>query len=139
MNKNNKRKRAFANNLHKEIFWLVFIAALVPAAIVTALLYYLIFNITAEQMVIPEAIAYNLIPAAKKVIAILLFSAPACIVAILFFAYKISHRIIGPFDRIVNELDKRAEGREKGPILIRKNDKFKPLVDKINKLLDRLK
>ena len=51
MNKNNKRKRAFANKLHKEIFWLVFIAALVPAAIVIVLLYYLIFNITAEQKI----------------------------------------------------------------------------------------
>ncbi|MBU0759889.1 MAG: hypothetical protein KKC66_01975 [Candidatus Omnitrophica bacterium] len=138
MNKNNKRKRAFANKLHKEIFWLVFIAALVPAAIVMVLLYYLIFNITAEQMVIPEAIAYNLIPAAKKVIVILLFSAPICTAAILFFAYKISHRIIGPFDRIVRELRECTEGKKKDHIVIRKNDKFTPLVDKINKLLDKL-
>lgn len=138
MNKNNKRKRAFANKLHKEIFWFVFVAALVPAAIVMVLLYYLIFNITAEQMVIPEAIAYNLIPAAKKVIAILLFAAPICIGAILLLAYKLSHRIIGPFDRIVRELGECAEGRKKDHILIRKNDKFKPLVDKINKLLDKL-
>ncbi|MBU3911797.1 MAG: hypothetical protein KKD90_04345 [Candidatus Omnitrophica bacterium] len=137
MNKNNKRKRAFANKIHKEIFWLVFVAALLPAIIVMVLLYYLIFNITAEQMVIPEAIAYNLIPAAKKVIVILLFAAPLSIAAILLFAYKLSHRIIGPFDRIVTELGECAEGRKKGPIVIRKNDKFKPLVDKINKLLDK--
>jgi len=138
MNKNNKRKRAFANKIHREIFWLVFLAALLPASIVMVLLYYLIFNITAEQMVIPEAIAYNLLPAAKRVIVILLFAAPLCIAAILIFAYNISHRIIGPFDRIVKELGECVEGKKKNHILVRKNDKFKPLVDKINKLLDRL-
>lgn len=125
--------------MHKEIFLLVFLASFLPAMIVTVSLYYLIFNITAQQFAIPEAIAYNIIPAARKVIAILLLLAPISIFAILAFAYKISHRIIGPFDRIVRELGNCLEGKKQNHITIRNKDKFWPLVDKINKLLGRLK
>jgi len=139
MNKKNKRRRFFANKMHKDIFTLVFFATLLPAAIVTICLYYLIFNITAEQIAIPEAIAYNLIPAAKRVILILLFVTPISILTILILTKKITHKIIGPFDRIVRELDECIKGKRQGHLIIRKGDKFRPLVDRINKLLDRLR
>ncbi len=139
MNKKNKRRRFFANKMHKDIFTLVFFAALLPALIVMVCLYYLIFNITAEQIAIPEAIAYNLIPAAKRVILILLFLTPISILTILILTKKITHKIIGPFDRIVRELDECIKGKRRGHLIIRKGDKFKPLVDRINKLLDRLR
>ncbi|MFC1666566.1 hypothetical protein ACFL0P_01660 [Candidatus Omnitrophota bacterium] len=139
MNKQSRRKKVFANKMHREIFLLVFLASLLPALIVTVCLYYLIFNITAQQFGIPEAIAYNIIPAARKVILILWLVAPISILTILIFAYKISHRIIGPFDRIVRELDECIDGKKQGHVAIRKADKFRPLVDRINKLLDRLR
>lgn len=139
MNKKNKRRKFYANKLHKDIFTIVFIAAVIPATIVAVCLYYLIFYITAEQIAIPEAIAYNLIPAAKKVIKIVLFAAPVSILTILILARSITHKIIGPFDRIVRELDEHAKGKKEGHINIRRGDKFQPLVDKINKLLDRLR
>jgi len=93
----------------------------------------------ANQFVFPEAIAYNIIPAAKKVTIILLIAAPVSISIIIIFAFKVTHRIIGPFDRIVRELDEYIEGKKEGHIIIRKTDKFWPLVDRINKLLDKLK
>jgi len=135
--KNNKRKKFFANKLHKEIFFVVFFASILPAAIVTVLLYYLIFGIVANQLGIPEAIAYNIIPAAKKVTTILAVSVPVSILIILISALKISHKIVGPFDRITRELDENLKGKRKGHIILRKKDKFRPLVDRINKLLDK--
>ena len=89
-------------------------------------------------MVVPEAIAYNLLPAAKKVLFILAFAVPLSILVILLIAHNITHKIVGPFDRIVRELGERIENRKKGHIHIRVKDKFKPLVDKINQLLDKL-
>ncbi|MBL7196459.1 MAG: hypothetical protein ISS47_00010 [Candidatus Omnitrophica bacterium] len=140
MNKQkNKRNRFFANKMHQEVFILIFCAALLPALIATISLFYLIFNITAEQLGIPEAIAYNLIPAARRVMTILFIATPLSILAILIFAHRITHRIIGPFDRIVKELAECIDSTEQEHINIRKNDKFRPLVDKINILLDRLK
>ncbi len=137
MTQNNRRKRFFANKLHRNLFLLVFLAALVPTIIVTFSLYYLIFNVTASQMFFPEAIVYNIIPAAKKVLSILAIALPIFILIILTLAYKTTHAIIGPFDRILRELDKYIEGTRKGYIKLRKKDKLFPLVEKINKLLDK--
>ncbi|MFC1508132.1 hypothetical protein ACFL60_00410 [Candidatus Omnitrophota bacterium] len=137
MNEKNRRKKFFANKLHMEIFLLVFSASVIPVTIVTIALYYLIFGITADQLAIPEIIAYNIMPASARVITILLFATPASILILLFLAYKISHKIVGPFDRIVQNLDDCISGKRKGPITLRKGDKFQVLVEKINKLLDK--
>ena len=137
---NNRGKKFFANDLHREIFLIVLSAALLPTFLTAVGLYYLIFNITAEQIGIPEAIAYNVIPAAKKVTAILLFLTPLVAGTILIFAYRLSHRIVGPFDRIVRELDDRLNTKRRdpvAPIKLRPGDKFQPLVDRINELLGR--
>ncbi|MBU1853210.1 MAG: hypothetical protein KJ957_04115 [Candidatus Omnitrophica bacterium] len=139
MNKKNKRKMIFANKIHREIFLLILMASLLPSLIITFSLYYLIFGVTATQFAFPEAIAYNIIPAARKVRMILLASFPTSILLILTLAYKITHRIIGPFDRIIRELDECIEGKKERHIRVRKTDKFWPLVDKINKLLDKCK
>lgn len=135
--KNNKRYRTFANKLHREIYSTIVAAALVPCFVITIALYYVIFNIMAGQLAIPEAIAYNIIPAAKKVSLILILAAPASIFIILLLAYRITYNILGPFDRIVRELDECAKGQKLNHIAIRKKDKFKPLVDGINKLIDK--
>lgn len=125
--------------MHRELFLIVFFAAVLPAGIVTVLLYYLIFGITADEIAIPEAIAYNIIPAARRVVGILLFAVPLSILILLILAHKLTHKIIGPFERIIKELDESIKGKKEDRIVIRKTDKFSPLVDKINKLLDRLK
>ena len=135
----NRRRQIFANKMHRDILLLIFFASLLPMTIVAICLYYLIFSITAAELGIPEIIAYNIIPAAKKVTKILAALAPVSIIVILIFAHKITHKIIGPFNRIVKELDESIEGRRQGPIVIRKNDRFWPLVEKINKLLDKVK
>ncbi|MEK6732009.1 MAG: hypothetical protein AABY55_00100 [Candidatus Omnitrophota bacterium] len=137
--KNNKRYRTFANKLHREIFLTVLAAALLPCFIVTIALYYLIFNVMSGQLGIPEAIAYNIIPAARKVSLYLILAAPASVCIILILAYRITYRIIGPFDRIVRELDECVKGKKLDHIVIRKKDKFQPLVNSINKLIDKRK
>ncbi|MFA5338395.1 MAG: hypothetical protein WC330_08680 [Candidatus Omnitrophota bacterium] len=134
-----RRKKFFANPLHRQTFMLVFMAALIPATIVTICLYYLIFGIASAEIGFPEAIAYSIIPAAKRVTAILFVTAPLALLIILMFAYKITHRIVGPFDRIVYELDAHLRDRRSGHIRIRKSDKFHTLVEKINHLLDKIK
>ncbi|MCP4652576.1 MAG: hypothetical protein GY858_04240 [Candidatus Omnitrophica bacterium] len=135
----NKRSRFFANKMHREIFLLVFWSALIPATIIAIVLYCLIFNVTADQLGIPEAIAYNLIPAAQKIAAILMFSTPLSILLIMVAAHRIAHKIIGPFDRIIADIDSRLKGKSQGHIVLRKGDKFLPLVIRINELLDKIR
>lgn len=137
--KRNRRKKIFANNLHKQTLLLIFIAALLPTVFTAISLFYLIFGIMSIELCLPEVIAYTIVPAAKKVTAILFIAAPITIVAILLFAHKITLTIIGPFERIIRELDDHIKGKKEGHIPVRKTDKFRPLVDRINALLDKIK
>ncbi|OGX27823.1 MAG: hypothetical protein A2787_05190 [Omnitrophica WOR_2 bacterium RIFCSPHIGHO2_01_FULL_48_9] len=134
----NRGKQIFANKLHSEIFLTVFFACFIPTLFTTVSLFYLIFSITADQIGIPEAIFANIIPAAYRVALILCIGLPLVILGILVVAHKITHKIVGPFDRVVRELDESIKGRRNAPIKLREGDKFAPLVDKINILLERL-
>ena len=134
----NKRRKFFANKLHRETFLLFLVAALLPTCIAIVCLYYLIFGVTANEMGVPEAIASNLFPAAQKVLIILFVSIPVVVLALLIFAYRMSHAMLGPFDRIIKEIDDRIKGKKTGDITIRRKDKFRPLVDKINRLLHKI-
>ncbi len=137
-NNSNLRKRMFANQMHKEIFSLVFSAAIIPTVIVAVSLYYFIFYVTAEQIGIPETIAYHIVPAANKVTKMLLLVIPTVIAFILVIAYKITHSIVGPYDRVIRELNETLGGERKGPIMLRKNDRFWPLVSAINDLIQKI-
>ncbi|MDD5614021.1 MAG: hypothetical protein PHQ54_02995 [Candidatus Omnitrophica bacterium] len=133
----NRRKRLFANRFHRQIFILVALAALLPMIITTIALYYLIFGITASEIGLPEIVAYYILPAAKKVTFIILIISPVVIAAILLISNRMTHSILGPYERIVRELDEHLQNKRKGPIKLRKSDKFSSLVEKINILLSK--
>jgi len=133
---NNKRRKKFLGTaFQNKILFLVFASAVIPSAFIAICLYYLIFNTLAWQMVIPEAIAYNLMPALHKVNAIIFISMPLILLLIWLIALEISHRMAGPVYRMEKELDARIKGEKKGPIILRQKDEFKILVEKINKLI----
>ena len=132
----NKRKGKFVGtSLQSKTLMLVFAAAIVPTAIVATCLYYLIFNTLAWQLGIPEAVAYNLVPVARKVNLILLIALPITLFVIWFMALELSHNIAGPVNRLEKELDDIIKGQKKGPIVLREKDEFRNLADKINRLI----
>ena len=134
----NKRKAKFIGiALQNKTLILVFAAAVIPTAIIAVCLYYLIFNMLAWQLGIPEAIAYNLVPVARKVNLIILIALPVALFIIWFMALELSHRIAGPLYRLEKELNERIEGRKSGPIQLREKDELKALADKINRLIIR--
>jgi hypothetical protein len=113
------------------------VAAIVPCGVVAVCLYYLIFNLFASEVVIPEFIAYTLIPVSDRVNVILLFSLPVVLGVILIMAVALTHKIAGPLYRLEKELDARIQGRKHGPVRLRKGDEraIISLVDKINKFI----
>ena len=84
----NKRRQRFANKLHRQTFILVVAAAAIPTMIITIGLFYLIFGITASEIGIPEAIHYNIVPAAKKVVITLSVIMPIIILAVYFILMR---------------------------------------------------
>jgi len=132
-----KRKgKLIGTPLQRKTLILVFSAAVVPTAIVGLCLYYLIFNMLAQQLGFPEAIAYNLLPVARKVNLVILIALPITLFIIWVLALELSHRIAGSLYRLENELEARISGSKKGAIHLREKDELKSLADKINKLIN---
>ncbi len=134
--KTNRRKIKYLGSpIQKKLLFLIFASAVIPAAIVAAGMYYLIFNLLAWQMTIPEAISSNLMPVLRKVNTIMAIAIPVALLIIWFAAMELSHRIAGPVYRIEKELDGVLSGAKHGPIILRKKDELKNIVEKINKIL----
>jgi hypothetical protein len=134
--KNRRETKFVPEPLQKKLILFIFLAAVLPVIIVTVCLYYLIFNLLSQQMGIPEAIAYHVIPVAKKVSFIIFTAVPITLLIIWVMALELSHRIAGPLYRIEKELDERIRARKNWPIKVRDKDELKHLVDRLNSILD---
>lgn len=134
-NKNKRKKKLLKDPLQHKLLLVIFLSAIIPAAIVTILLYYLIFNLLAWQLGIPEAIAYHLLPVAKRVTIIIVIALPVVLACIWIFSVGLSHKIVGPLYRIEQEIELRISGQEQSPIKVRQDDEFSSLVKVINKLI----
>lgn len=128
-----------ANRFQRKILTLVFFSTVIPMIISVVCLYYLIFNVIAGEMGIPEAIGYTLIPAARKTALIAIIGFLISVFLIWIWALRVSHKLAGPLERLCRDLDERVTGKKKGYIFFRKSDYLGILVGRINSLLDKLK
>ena len=118
---------------------LLMISMIIPLVFVGSCLYYLIFNIMAEQIGIPEYIAFNLTPVIHKINLMLAIGIPPLFLLLMVWGIIFSHRFAGPIERLQTELEKIFNSDDyKKRIRLRKSDDIKPLADSINKLLDKL-
>ena len=139
MAKPERRKGYFIKSrLQIRYLRLILVAIILPVFLFSACLYYLVFYLMAEQLGIPESIAYNITPVIKKINLILLFGVPIISAVILFWGLLISHRIAGPLYRLEKELDRISKGDFSLRLKIRRNDELGPIVKGINKILDEV-
>lgn len=118
---------------------LLIASMVIPALFVGGCLYYLMFTIIAEQLGIPESIAYNLFPVIKKINAILLLGIPPIFLLLVAWGVLLSHRFAGPAERLEKEIEKMAKsGDYSRRLRVRKRDDMKPMADAINGLLDKI-
>ncbi len=118
---------------------LILISVLLPTLLVGACLYWLIFSMMAQQLGIPESIAYNLPPVISRVNGILIVGLPVLLLLLLGWGLLLSHRIAGPIYRLERELDRIArEGDFSVRLKLRRNDELGSVADGINKVLERI-
>lgn len=118
---------------------LLLFSMVVPLIFVGGCLYYLIFNIMAEQIGIPEYIARNMFPVIGKVNTILLIGLPPLFALLILWGIILSHRFAGPVERLEAELKKITEhDHYSHRVRVRRSDDMKPIVDAVNLLLDKL-
>ena len=113
------------------------LSMVIPLLFVGGCLYYIIFDIMAEQLGIPESIAYNLVPVLNKINMILLIGVPPLFLIMVLWGIFLSHRFAGPIERLQKELRRIAAHHDyKSKIHLRKDDDLKPIADAINELLE---
>lgn len=127
------------NPLQRKYFVLIFFSIMIPLFIVGGCLYYLIFQIMAEQLAIPESIAYNLIPVLHKINFLLIIGLPPVIILLFIWGTILTHRLFGPLERLEKDLEKISEGDYSVRLKLRKDDDLKPIADVVNKIIDKLK
>jgi len=121
--------------------YLVFlmVSMVAPMVFVGGCLYYLIFNIMAEQLGIPEHIAYNLFPVLNKINVILIIGVPPIFLILIIWGIALSHRFAGPIERMESEINKISGSKDYAHrIKLRKHDDLKPVADSLNRLLDKI-
>ena len=118
---------------------LIIIAMTVPTILVGSCLYYFIFSVMAEQLGIPEAIAMNLMPVLNRINLMLLIGLPPLFILLFIWGLILSHRFAGPIERIEKDLDKILKGDYSIRFKVREKDDIKNAVNKLNKLLERMK
>ncbi|MBU3958812.1 MAG: HAMP domain-containing protein [Candidatus Omnitrophica bacterium] len=133
-----RRKYFIKPGLQVRYLRVILIAVILPVCLFSVCLYYLIFYMMAEQLGIPESIAYNIVPVVTKINLILLFGLPIISIGILFWGVLISHRIAGPLYRLEKELDKIAKGDFSLRLKIRSKDELGSIVKGVNKILDKI-
>ena len=118
---------------------LLMVSMLIPMIFVGACMYYLIFTLAAEQIGIPEYIAYTLFPVVNKINIMLLIGVPPLLAILVVWGIVLSHRFAGPLERLEGELRKVSDKEHyKHRIHLRKNDDVRPIAEGINKILDKL-
>lgn len=139
MAKFERRKRYFIKReLQSRYLKLILAAIILPTFLFSACLYYLIFYLMAEQLGVPESIAYNLVPVLHKINLILVIGLPVISLAILFWGLIVSHRIAGPVYRLEKDLEKIENGDLAFRIRLRRKDELVSIAEGINRLLDKL-
>ena len=123
-----------ANRQQQQIIQLVFFTTIVPVVVTVAAVSYLFFDIATNLMMD----GYQSIPIIKKIIIAAIIVLPCYIVILGIWSYKISNRLTGPLNRIYREVDEMLAGKPKHHIQLRENDSLKDLVDRINRLIDKL-
>lgn len=115
--------------LQNELVWMVIAAMAIPTFVFGGAMYYMIAKLTAPGPGLSlEEVVLDLTP----YIAVLF---PALVTLLLSWVFSATDKLVGPVDRMIQELDKRIQGQQTGPIVLRPGDRLMPLADKINVLL----
>lgn len=134
-----RSKYLTGSHIQMRYLTLLLVSMVIPLLFVGGCLYYLIFTIMAEQLGIPEYIAYNLSPVIDKINVMLLVGVPPLILILILWGIVLSHKFAGPLERLEKELKRILEhGDYKTRVHLRKSDDIKPIADEINRILDRL-
>jgi len=131
----NKRRSVilYTNKFQKLIIYPILVFSLIATILVYLCLEYNIrISINPKESMILGFASVQF----EEAVPYMLLGVTSMLVCIILWTYYISHKIIGPHNRIIGELDEIIEGKRTEPLSVRKDDKmFSELIDRINTLI----
>jgi len=109
-----------------------------PVLLVAGCLYYIIFKILADEMVLPDVIARDLLPVIERINFLLLVGLPIVFVVILTWAVILVHKVIAPLERLEEDLVRIDGGDYSARLQVQHDHDLKPIADVINDLVEKL-
>jgi hypothetical protein len=127
----NKRGPALKvkTKLQNQFIWMILAAMAIPTLVLGGSMCLMIARLSPPNTSVS---LHEVIVGIMGYVAVLF---PLSITALLYWAFHGTDKLVGPIERITQELDQCIEGQKSGPIVLRPGDHLIPLVDKINELL----
>lgn len=140
MNKSFIRKKLVTKDpAQLKILALLCISMLVPVFFVGSFFYAFLFKVLSDQPTTPGFIALSMEPVIKKANFMIILGSIPLFLLLFIWGIIFSHRLVGPLERLQRKLEEMArDGDSKTRLSVRKYDYIKPLVESVNKLLDKL-
>jgi len=83
-------------------------------------------------------IPFGVLPSSDLGALLIAIGLPPIFVMLLFWGLALSHRFVGPLERLENDVKRISEGDYSIRIAMRKDDDLKPVADSINRLIEKL-
>ncbi|MDD4956613.1 MAG: hypothetical protein PHH49_03755 [Candidatus Omnitrophica bacterium] len=136
--KNKPRKKYLNRSLQSRYLIILALSMVVPTVLVGGCLYYLIFTLLADQILLPDVVARDLIPVITRINAMLLIGLPGVFALLLTWASVLSYRFIAPLERLEYDIRRIDEGDYSIRLEISEDHDLKPVADVINDLVAKL-
>jgi signal transduction histidine kinase len=111
---------------------------IIPTVFVAGCLYYFIFTILAEQMLLPDVIARDLLPVVYRLNFILAIGLPVVFIVMLSWAIILSYRFVAPLERLEEDIEKIDKGDYSIRLQVQKDHDLAPIAAVINDLVEKL-
>ena len=118
--------------------FILILSMVIPTVFVGGCLYYLILQVMAEQIALPDVIARDLMPVIERINFILAVGLPVVFVFLLTWAVVLSYRLVAPRERLEEDIKRIDEGDYSVRLQIREDHDLSPIAGVINDLVDQL-
>lgn len=122
---------------HRYLLILV-LSLIIPTVFVGGCLYYLIFQVMAEQMALPDVIARDLMPVIQQINFVLIIGLPIVFVFMITWATILSFKFLGPLERLEEDLKMIDEGDYSVRLEVSHDHDLAPIAGVINDLVHQL-
>ena len=117
---------------------IIILSMIIPTVFVGGCLYYLILNVLADHIALPDIIARDLVPVINRINIILMIGLPMLFVCMLTWAVVLSFKFVAPLERLEEDIKKIDEGDYSVRLEINKDHDLSPIAGIINGLVDKL-